>query len=71
MATPAANTDVPSPREGWRLIAAQMRKQWLGLMAGVLVGIIWTLAKVSVPKLVQQAIDTGIEPQDSDAITRC
>ena len=70
MATPAASNDVPSPREGWRLIAAQMRKQWLGLAAGVAAGIIWTLAKVSVPKLVEQAIDKGIEPGDSSEITR-
>ena len=67
MATPAASSDVPSPREGWRLIAAQMRKQWIGLAAGVTAGLIWTVAKVSVPKLVELAIDQGIEPGDSSA----
>lgn len=70
MATPAANEEVPSPREGWRLIAAQMRKQWLGLVGGVSVGVVWTLAKVSVPKLVEQAIDKGIDPGNSDEITK-
>ena len=29
-----------------------MRKQWVGVTAGVLVGLVWTVAKVSVPKLV-------------------
>src|SRR4051812_47054233 len=70
MATPATSNDVPSPREGWRLIAAQMRKQWFGLLCGVTAGLIWTLAKVSVPKLVEQAIDKGIEPGNTDEITK-
>src|SRR3954454_22234925 len=70
MATSATREDVPSPRDGWRLIAAQMRKQWLGLVAGVSAGLIWTLAKVSVPKLVQEAIDQGVGPGDTQKITK-
>ena len=44
-------------------------QKW-GLLAGVLAGVAWTLAKVSVPKLVEQAIDRGIEAGDGSAVTR-
>jgi ATP-binding cassette, subfamily B, bacterial len=36
----------------------------------VLAGLVWTAAKVSVPKLVEAAIDQGIEPGDDAAIAR-
>jgi ATP-binding cassette subfamily B protein len=39
-----------------------------GVLAGVTVGLIWTVAKVSVPFLVGEAIDRGIEPGDGGAI---
>ena len=51
--------------DGWALIRAQMRHQWKGLLAGVTVGLVWTAAKVSVPKLVQQGIDLGIEAKSA------
>jgi ATP-binding cassette subfamily B protein len=57
-------------REGWRLIRAQVWAQRWGLAAGVAVGLAWTIGKVSVPKLVQLAIDNGIEASDQDAIRR-
>lgn len=47
-----------------------MWSQRWGLALGVSVGIGWTLAKVSVPKLVQAAIDEGMEAGDSDALWR-
>ncbi|MCU1353293.1 MAG: putative transporter permease/ATP-binding protein [Acidimicrobiales bacterium] len=46
-----------------------MRTQWLGLTVGVTVGLIWTMAKVSVPKLVERAIDRGIDPGRNDVVT--
>jgi ATP-binding cassette subfamily B protein len=46
-----------------------MRKQWKGLAAGVAVGLVWTAAKVSVPKLVELAIDRGIDEQSDSTIT--
>ncbi len=47
-----------------------MRSQTRGIAIGVLVGLVWTVGKVSVPKLVQLAIDHGIEVRDQGAITR-
>jgi len=46
-----------------------MRSQRRGITAGVVVGLMWTLGKVSVPKLVQLAIDRGIEAGNGGAIT--
>ncbi|OWY62139.1 hypothetical protein B7486_60035, partial [cyanobacterium TDX16] len=45
-----------------------MRDHRRGVVAGVTVGLIWTVAKVSVPFLVGEAIDRGIEPGDGGAI---
>jgi ATP-binding cassette subfamily B protein len=57
-------------RNGWRLIGATLRRQWVGLLIGVVVGLCWTAAKVSVPYLIKEAIDNGIETGDVDAIIR-
>jgi ATP-binding cassette subfamily B protein len=56
--------------DGWRLIGRQMWAQRWGIAAGVVAGLVWTAAKVSVPKLVQLAIDEGIEPGDRHEIAR-
>lgn len=47
-----------------------MKRQRTGLLLGIAAGLIWTAGKVSVPKLVQAAIDHGIEPRDLGAIKR-
>jgi ATP-binding cassette subfamily B protein len=47
-----------------------MWSQRWGLLAGVVAGVAWTAAKVSVPKLVELAIDDGMEAGDGDAIAR-
>jgi ATP-binding cassette subfamily B protein len=52
------------------LILSTLRSQWIGVTVGVVVGLLWTAAKVSVPSLVQQAIDNGITPKDSAALAR-
>jgi ATP-binding cassette subfamily B protein len=57
-------------RNGWRLIGATLRRQWVGLLIGVVVGLCWTAAKVSVPYLIKEAIDNGIETGDVDAIVQ-
>lgn len=57
-------------RAGWRLIGDTLRRQWKGLAIGVGVGLCWTAAKVSVPRLVGVAIDDGIEEGDLDVIVR-
>jgi ATP-binding cassette subfamily B protein len=57
-------------RDGWALIGRQLKAQKWGLVLGVAAGLMWTAAKVAVPKLVEQAIDQGIAPGDRAAITR-
>ncbi len=56
--------------DGWRLIGREMRAQRWGIAGGVAAGLVWTAAKVSVPKLVQLAIDRGIQPADRHEIVR-
>src|SRR3954464_4572762 len=46
-----------------------LRPQWLTILIGVIVGLAWTACKVSVPLLVKNAIDYGIEANDSGALT--
>lgn len=53
---------------GWALLRRSLRDHRRGVLAGVSVGLIWTVAKVSVPFLVGEAIDRGIEPGDGGAI---
>ncbi len=55
---------------GWRLLRATCRAQWKGIALGVAVGLTWTAGKVSVPWLVGQAIDLGIEGQDRAEVYR-
>ena len=61
---------VATRREGWRLIGRQLVAQKWGLLAGVMAGVAWTLAKVSVPTLVEKAIDQGIAEGDTSSVTR-
>jgi len=56
--------------EGWALLRRQMRLQRKGLTLGIVAGLLWTVGKVSVPKLVQSAIDHGIDKGDTAAIKR-
>jgi ATP-binding cassette subfamily B protein len=65
MAAPEA---IGPSRNGWRLIGRTLRRQWVGLFVGIVVGLCWTAAKVSVPYLIKEAIDNGIEAGDVDAI---
>jgi ATP-binding cassette, subfamily B, bacterial len=55
-------------RAGWRLLRGALGSQraWLGL--GVLAGMSWTAAKITVPLLAAGAIDNGIIPGDTGAI---
>jgi len=64
--------DAPSAaglsRQGWGLLGRQMSRQRWGLAAGVAVGLAWTAGRVSIPSLVQRAIDEGVEAGDRAAV---
>jgi ATP-binding cassette subfamily B protein len=55
-------------RAGWRLLRGALRTQRAWLALGVLAGVSWTGAKVTVPLLAAGAIDNGIIPGDNRAI---
>ncbi len=61
---------VANGKAGWRLLRRQMRRQRKGLALGIAAGLIWTVAKVSVPKLVEASIDHGIGRGDTSTIVR-
>ncbi|HEY2812753.1 MAG TPA: ABC transporter ATP-binding protein [Acidimicrobiales bacterium] len=51
-------------------MADVLRPQWGPVLIGVIVGLVWTAAKVSIPLLVKSAIDHGIVTDDSAALRR-
>jgi ATP-binding cassette subfamily B protein len=55
-------------RAGWRLLRGALRTQRAWLSLGVLAGVSWTAAKITVPLLAAAAIDNGIIPGDSGVI---
>jgi ATP-binding cassette subfamily B protein len=55
---------------GWRLIVRAMRQRRAGITLGVTTGLIWTAAKVSTGVIVGQAVDRGIEADDTNALVR-
>jgi ATP-binding cassette subfamily B protein len=52
-------------RTPWRLLTGVLAEQKRGLIAGVLVGIGWAAAKVSIPTLIRLGIDRGITHDES------
>lgn len=59
-----------SASDGWRLIGRRLWTRRGGVALGVLAGLVWTAAKVSVPRLVGSAIDSGVEVGDRSAVVR-
>jgi len=57
MPSPAAG---PSRRDGWRLLGEAVRRHRGWTIVGVLAGLTWTAAKVTVPSLTRRAVDQGI-----------
>ena len=57
--------DAPASREmrhgGWRMMRRALRPSRAWIVVGVLSALLWTVAKVSIPLLAQQAIDHGIQ----------
>jgi ATP-binding cassette subfamily B protein len=68
--TAPAPVPAPSVADGWRLIGRQLWAQRLGIAGGVLAGLVWTAAKVSVPTLIRLAIDEGMVADDQAAVIR-
>ena len=60
-----------STKDGWRLIRQDApARSGRASPIGVIAGLAWTAAKVSVPDLVQGAIDNAIKPGDTAALWR-
>lgn len=56
----------PEPQgDGWKLLRLSLWEQRRGLGAGVSIGLLWALGKVSVPQLTKLGIDRGIEGRGS------
>lgn len=56
----APNT-VRSVREtNWSHLIILLRAQWVGIAAGVGLGLVWTVGKIAVPLLTQSAVDSAI-----------
>jgi ATP-binding cassette subfamily B protein len=53
---------------GWQLILSCCRQRRVGIALGVLVGLGWTIGKVSVGLLVARAVDHGIENDDMGSL---
>ena len=65
MSDAAAPRDIEAGRRGWKLLADTLREQRRGLAIGVAVGLVWSIAKISVPSLFRLGIDRGIERSGS------
>jgi ATP-binding cassette, subfamily B, bacterial len=57
-------------RRGWRLMREALRPHRRAIWVGVLFGLIWTAAKVSVPWLARVAIDRGIIADEGGTLLR-
>lgn len=52
-------------KEGWKLLRETLVSQRRGLLAGVAVGLSWSVGKMAVPQLTRYAIDRGISKNGS------
>jgi ATP-binding cassette subfamily B protein len=57
-------------RAGWRLLLGTVRPQRTGIIIGVVAGLVWTAAKVTVPSLTRVAIDRGVIHDQPGALAR-
>ncbi|MEN3271405.1 MAG: ATP-binding cassette, subfamily bacterial [Actinomycetota bacterium] len=62
--------EATSKSRGRTLLMSQLRSQWVGVTAGVVISLVWSAAKVSVPRVVSVAIDRGISGDDHEALVR-
>lgn len=59
------NRELLDQEDGWRLLRESLWEQRRGLAAGVAIGLMWALGKVSVPQLTKLGIDRGIDGRGS------
>ena len=59
------NRELLDQEDGWRLLRESLWVQRRGLAAGVAIGLMWALGKVSVPQLTKLGIDRGIDGRGS------
>ncbi|MGB0113933.1 MAG: ABC transporter ATP-binding protein [Ilumatobacteraceae bacterium] len=59
--TSTADTTEPLTTSRWKLLSTTLRAQRRNLIIGSLIGLMWTVGKISVPILVRFSIDRGIE----------
>src|SRR3954465_6411883 len=65
-----AEREAAPRRAGWRLLGSSLRHERRGIAYGVVAGLIWTAAKVSVPSLAKRGIDQGIVHDQSGALLK-
>ena len=65
MSAPDPNASETAGRRGWKLLGETLREQRRGLAVGVAVGLVWSVAKISVPSLFRLGIDRGVERSGS------
>ena len=66
---PAKETEIGG-RDGWRLILRSVWARRAGIGLAVVVGLVWTGAKVSIGLIVRTAVDRGIEADDTSVLLR-
>ena len=57
--------DPARPTSGWPLLRRVLHEQRKGLIAGMVVGLLWSAGKVTVPRLTRLAVDRGVIGRDS------
>ncbi len=65
-----ADSDKARRRDGWRLMGSAIRPQRSWVIGGVLAGIMWTAAKLTIPLLAAAAIDDGMRAGDQGKVIR-
>ena len=57
--------ELARPTSGWPLLRRVLREQRRGLIAGMVVGLLWSAGKVTVPRLTRLAVDKGVIGRES------
>jgi len=57
--------DPARPTSGWPLLRRVLHEQRRGLIAGMVIGLLWSAGKVTVPRLTRLAVDNGVIGRES------